>query len=339
MKKTLLILVTVSLFFTAVFAGVCVYCFMPVSSHDSDVPDTLFIIKKGASLRRIAMQLKEEQLVRSEYAAYLYFRWANSRIQAGAYKLSKTMPLHQLCNYLESGKQEYIKVTIPEGITASKIALLLEQNGIISADSFLQAVSDKTLLNSYAIPGETAEGFLFPDTYFFNYNETGNSVVKILIDNFFSKTASIPQFPHDAGKQYETVILASIIEREYRIPEEAVKIAGVFTNRLAIGMGLQSCATIEYIITEIQHKPHPQRLFTKDLEINNPYNTYKWRGLPPGPIANPGMTSLYAACNPEKNGYYFFRLEDPVRGNHIFTKNLSDHTRAGALIIKKAAGQ
>lgn len=338
MKKRVLIffVLIIPIVCAAVFAIVCM---LPVSRDNFDGPDTLFVIQKGSSLRRIAAQLKKEGLVRSEYAVYVYFRLTKSRVQAGAYKLSKTMSVRELCAYLEAGKQEYIKITIPEGITASKIASILEQNTIVSADAFLKAASDKVLLSKYAIQGETAEGFLFPDTYFFTYNETGESVVKVLIDNFLAKTAALPQFPSDARKRYETVILASIIEREYRIPEEAVKIAGVFTNRLAIGMGLQSCATIEYIITEIQHKPHPQRLFTKDLEINNPYNTYKRRGLPPGPIANPGITSLYAACNPEKNDYYFFRLEDSARGNHIFTKNLSEHTRAGALITKKAAGQ
>ena len=338
MKKRLVI------FFIPIVSVLCIavlaaFCVLPVSFRDAESMEILFIIPKGAPLRRVAAQLKKEGLVRSEYAAYGYFRLMQSRVRAGAYKLSTALSLRELCTYLESGKQEYIKVTIPEGITVSKTAALLEKNGIVSADSFLKAASDKTLLRNYEIPAETAEGFLFPDTYFFTYSETGESVVHILIDNFLLKTAAIPQFPTDAGKRYETVVLASIIEREYRLPEEAVKIAGVFTNRLAIGMGLQSCATIEYIITEIQKEPHPQRLFTKDLEINNPYNTYKRQGLPPGPIANPGVTALYAACNPEKNDYYFFRLADPVRGNHVFTRNLSEHTRAGVLITKKAAGQ
>ena len=160
-----------------------------------------------------------------------------------------------------------------------------------------------------------------------------------MLDNFFHKTADIPHFPDDPAQRYEAVILASIIEREYRVPEEAVKIAGVFSNRLQIGMGLQSCATVEYILTEIQHKPHPDRLLNRDLEIDHPYNTYKWRGLPPGPISNPGMTALYAACNPEKSGYLYFRLENAETGTHIFTRNLTEHAKAGAIILKRAAGR
>ena len=91
-------------------------------------------------------------------------------------------------------------------------------------------------------------------------------------------------------------------------------------------------------MTEIQGKPHPERLLNKDLEIDNPYNTYKWRGLPPGPIANPGLTALSAACNYEKSDYFYFRLEDTEKGTHVFTKTLEEHARARYLTVKRAAG-
>jgi hypothetical protein len=244
-----------------------------------------------------------------------------------------------LCAYLQEGKQELIKVTVPEGLTLSKTAAILEARKVIAADDFLAAAKNEALLQSYGILGGSAEGFLFPDTYFFSYDETAEHIITAMVDNFFNKTASIPHFPTDPIQRYKAVILASIIEREYRVPEEAVKIAGVFTNRLHIGMGLQSCATVEYILTEVQHKPHPERLLNRDLEIDHPYNTYKWRGLPPGPISNPGMTALYAACNPEKSSYLYFRLEDAEVGTHIFTKNLTEHAKAGAIILKRAAGR
>ena len=302
-------------------------------------PEQLFTIKRGASVRAIVADLKTAGLVRSEHAAYLYFRLFNKSIKAGTYKLSPAWSVRMLCAYLQEGKQELIKVTVPEGLTLSKAAAILEDRKVIAADDFLAAAKNEALLQSYGILGGSAEGFLFPDTYFFSYDETAEHIITAMVDNFFNKTASIPHFPTDPIQRYKAVILASIIEREYRVPEEAVKIAGVFTNRLHIGMGLQSCATVEYILTEVQHKPHPGRLLNRDLEIDHPYNTYKWRGLPPGPISNPGMTALYAACNPEKSSYLYFRLEDAEVGTHIFTKNLTEHAKAGAIILKRAAGR
>ena len=317
--------------------GVCALIYAP-ASFDSMPSEQLFTVKRGAAVRTVTADLKAAGLIRSEYAAYLYFRFFNTSIKAGTYKLSSAMSVRSLSAYLRAGKQELIKVTLPEGLTLSKTAAIFEEHQVVSARDFLAAAEDPAVLQSYGIPGASAEGFLFPDTYFFSYTETAERVVRTLLDNFFTKTVGIPHFPVDPVKRYETVILASIIEREYRVPEEAVKIAGVFSNRLQIGMGLQSCATVEYILTEVQHKPHPERLLKKDLEIDHPYNTYKWRGLPPGPISNPGMTALYAACNPEESSYLYFRLENPEAGTHVFSKNLAEHTRAGSLIVKRAAG-
>ena len=309
------------------------------ASFDANPAEQLFTIKRGTSSRSIAADLKAAGLIRFEYPTYLYFRFSNKSIKAGTYKLSPAWSVPTLCTYLQAGKQELIKVTVPEGLTLSKTAAILEDRHVVVAGDFLAAAENEALLQSYGILGDSAEGFLFPDTYFFAYDETAERVVTTMLDNFFSKTAAIPHFPTDPVQRYEAVILASIIEREYRVPEEAAKIAGVFSNRLQIGMGLQSCATVEYILTEVQHKPHSERLLNKDLEIDHPYNTYKWRGLPPGPISNPGMTALYAACNPEKSDYLYFRLEDAETGTHVFTRNLTEHARAGAIILKRAAGR
>jgi UPF0755 protein len=133
------------------------------------------------------------------------------------------------------------------------------------------------------------------------------------------------------------VILASIVEREYRVDEEAPLMAGVFFNRLEIGMALQSCATVEYVITEIQGRPHPRVLYDRDTEIQDPYNTYNRPGLPPGPIAAPGMAALRAAFNPAPSDYLYFRLVNPDEGRHYFSKTFDEHIRAGALYLKGGA--
>lgn len=337
-KRRVCIIILVTVCMSLITIGGVVGMCMPavLSSHQGD---TLFTVKRGSSVREIAKDLKASGLIRFEYPVYFYFRVFNKRIKAGTYKLSPTMSVPAICSSLQEGEQELIKVTVPEGLTISKTAALLKEQGIIEVEPFLKAAKNEEILRSFGIQASSAEGFLFPDTYFFSYGESAERIVITMLDNFFSKVKDIPHFPSDSDAYYKAVVLASIIEREYRVPDEAAKIASVFLNRLEIGMPLQSCATVEYILTEVQHKAHPERLFNKDLNIEHPYNTYKWQGLPPGPIANPGMTALYASCNPEKTGYLYFRLKDAEAGTHIFTKTLAEHARAGALIPKRAAGR
>jgi UPF0755 protein len=213
---------------------------------------------------------------------------------------------------------------------------LFENAGICAALDFRKSAEDRTLLDEYRIPGETMEGYLYPDTYLFEADYPAELVVRKMADTFFSRLA---EFGIDRGKftpleLYEKVIFASIIEREYRVAEEAAVIAGVFQNRLERGMRLESCATIEYIITEIEGKPHPSRLLNRDLQIKNPYNTYIRSGLPPGPIAAPGAVALKAAFAPERNDFLFFRVVDPSSGRHYFSKNFDEHIAAGALFVK-----
>jgi UPF0755 protein len=154
-----------------------------------------------------------------------------------------------------------------------------------------------------------------------------------MLDNFYIKIAAlgIDTDTFDRDALYNKVILASIIEREYRAKSEAPVMAGVFYNRLKRGMRLESCATVEYIITGIEGKPHPVRLFFSDLEIENPYNTYLNKGLPPGPISSPGETALAAAFFPAENDYLFFRLLDPAAGRHHFSKSYDEHLRTGTV--------
>jgi UPF0755 protein len=180
------------------------------------------------------------------------------------------------------------------------------------------------------------EGYLFPDTYLFPADYPADQVVKAMKENFFKKIEVInPQVTTMTAEQInEKVILASIIEREYRVAEEAPLIAGVFTNRLHINMALQSCATVEYISTEIQGKPHPTHIYNQDLEIRDPYNTYQRPGLPPGPISAPGAVALRAAMFPETTEYLYFRVEDVALGRHYFSRTLDEHIKAGQLVLK-----
>ena len=299
----------------------------------------IFTVKRGSSMLYITESLKNEGLIRFPPYAYFYARFSGLSLKAGTYSISPSWTTTAIMRYLDSGKQEYLKVTIPEGLSLTKTARHLEDAGVTSAADFIAAASDRATLDGFSIPGATAEGFLFPDTYFFQYGSEASSVVSVMIGNFFERTKSLPGLPADPGELYRKVVLASIVEREYRVREEAPRIAGVFANRLRIGMGLQSCATVEYIITEIQGRPHPTRLVADDLGIPSDYNTYLWAGLPPGSISNPGLVALTAAFNPEKSKNLYFRLADPDSGTHLFTSSLDEHVEAGRhMYLKKMAG-
>lgn len=305
----------------------CVYLTKPVDKTKTETQE--FLIKKGQATQSIVKALYDEGLIQSEKFAYYLARFWKISFKAGNYQLSKSMSLKEVFNELTTGKQPSVKVTIAEGLTLTKVAQTLEKSGLVKSDEFLTLARSGEALKSYGIETETCEGFLFPDTYFFTENETAESVLNLLVKTFFEKIKTIKGFPTEGVGLLNAVKLASIVEREYRIPEEAATIAGVFKNRLDIQMALQSCTTVEYIITEIQHKPHPTRIFWEDLEIDSPYNTYIYPGLPPTPICNPGLLALKAVASPEKHEYLYFRLVDEKTGKHSFSKTFSEHNSKG----------
>lgn len=309
--------------------------------HNSASPDVITYrldIPIGRTIKTVATELKQQHIIRSELIFYLTARQQNIKIQAGVYTVSSDQSVTEILNLLQTGQREYIPVSIPEGLTVSKIATLLEQKNVVQAEEFKKAAQAVSLLTEYQIPAASFEGYLFPDTYYFDTGMTAEAVVRMMVDTFFTRIETIPAL-HDMSPEdlFYVVRLASIVEREYRVAEEAPLIASVFTNRLKENIGLYSCATIEYIITEIQGQPHPDVILEQDLKINSPYNTYMWAGLPPGPISNPGLIALQAAADPPETEYYFFRLIDPEKGSHYFSAKFEEHINAGKLYTKQAA--
>ena len=303
-------------------------------------------IPSGVSISRIGEILVDNGLIRSDRAFYiaarfpfLSFRKTVPVMKSGYYNVNSSMGALEIMDLLESGLQDYTRVVIPEGLTVRKIASILENNEICQAGDFVAAACDAALLEKYSIPAETFEGFLFPDTYFFAPGMKAGDVLEIMVESFFDKVSGIPYY---SGKSpasfYETLVLASIIEREYRVADEAPLIASVFRNRIEAGAGLYSCATIEYIITEIQGKPHPDVITYDDLKIDSPYNTYKWAALPPTPISNPGLVALRAAAEPAKTDYFYFTLTDSSAGKHTFSKSFNAHVKAGTQFKTKKSG-
>ena len=323
---------------------------MPVSSEKNKTVQRVEV-PSGSTARQISLILKEKKLIRSSLFFYLCARYSFARfvftgktepfsLKSGVYQISDSMGYAEILKILSSGRQEYIRVSFPEGLTISKIARRLADSGVCSEEEFKSAAKDASLLAEYKIPGASFEGFLFPDTYFFTPKMSGEDVVRQMAGNFFEKLKSVNGASSlDMDEIYSDVVLASVVEREYRIEKEAPLIASVFRNRLKHNIGLYSCATIEYILTEIQGKPHPDVITYDDLKINSPYNTYKWAGLTPGPISNPGMVALKAAAEPAKTDYRFFVLKGDGSGTHNFTRTQSEHERAIiSYRTKKAAG-
>ncbi len=300
--------------------------------------DVVFSVVPGDTVGSIAERLFDKELIRSAAALRLYSRimGTGSSFKVGSYRITYGETMSEIHNVLIKGHQLLYKVTIPEGWTLRQIGELLEKEGITTAADFYKAGSDRELLTALGIKADSAEGFLFPDTYLFQKDFPAEKTVSFMIKNFFKNLDIISPGYRDLSfdELYQKIILASIVEREYRIADEAPLIAGVFYNRLNESMSLGSCATIAYIITDVENKPHPSRITYDDLEINSPYNTYINKGLPPAPIANPGKTALDAAFHPVDTKYMFFVLEDPVTGRHKFTETYRDHLTAKNLYIK-----
>ena len=311
-------------------------------------------IRSGMTVRQAGTLLKSKKLIHNETVFYLAakYPWLEKsemvglqsgkfNMHSGLYEINSSMPLSEIFSILSEGKQAYIKVVLPEGLTLHKIAQHIADADVCSADDFLQAACSAELLAEYKIPAMNFEGYLFPDTYFLLPGMKGEDVVRKMADNFFSHIKDIPSLANiSAADLKDVVILASIVEREYRVDADAPLIASVFKNRLKKNIGLFSCATIEYILTEIEGKPHPDVITYDDLRINSNYNTYKWAGLPPGPISNPGIIALKAAADPPKTNYYFFRLTDSTAGTHSFSTDFQTHiSEKNQLYTKSAAGK
>ncbi len=322
----------------AVVAGGVLFLHLNTSPRGIDKGPVSITVPQGSSVAHIAKELERQGLIHSAPLLTLYSRIRGTQhlLKAGEYVISPASSMMQIHQQLIIGKQKLIRVTIPEGWTSRAVAYLLEEKGICSAEAFLSCITNKDLLEQRPIAAASAEGYLFPDTYYFQLHYPVEKVVDVLLDRFFEVLTSIdPSWKEiDIQTLHNRVILASIVEEEYRVSQEAPLIASVFLNRLAINMRLQSCATVGYVLTEILGRPHPERIWDKDLRINSAYNTYTNYGLPPGPIANPGLTALKAVWYPAETDYLYFVLKDAEAGKHQFSRTHSQHVSAKNLFLK-----
>ncbi|MBM3330470.1 endolytic transglycosylase MltG [candidate division WOR-3 bacterium] len=285
------------------------------------------VVRPGQSATSIADTLVVKQVIGSKplFLLYAWYYNYNARLRAGRYQLSIGTGERRALRLLAGEEAAVTMVTIPEGYTMNEIAAVLAERGVCPADSFLSACMDTSLLRQSGVRAATAEGYLFPETYEFLSGSAPADVARRLIRQFFSVFAEL----HDSSRlppasfltPSQVVILASIVEREARVPEEFPRIAGVFANRLRRRLPLQSCATVEYLLPQ-----RKGRLSVEDTKIASPYNTYLHAGLPPGPICNPGRRALAAALHPERNDYLFFVARGD--GTHLFSRTAAEHAAA-----------
>lgn len=310
-------LLTLFVLFIALGAGLTYYGFSKFQSPASLSSEKLVVIPKGSGIMMIGDILKSENIISDSYVFVLASKIISSQetLKAGEYQFTPQIKMRDVILKIKNGETYKRQFTIPEGLTSYEI---MER---------LKSVPDIQISN-IQIP---KEGSLLPDTYQYERNEKleliinrmANAQQKLIEKEWLLREINLPIKTID-----EALILASIVEKETGVPNERKRIAGVFINRLRIGMPLQTDPTVIYALTKGQHKnegqgPLGRRLLTKDLQFDSPYNTYKNIGLPPTPIANAGRDAILAVFYPETHDYIFFVADGT--GGHAFAKTLSEH--------------
>ena len=293
------------------------------TAHDVSFPT-------GSGIKKLAMELKSAGIIRSTWHFILVSRLRGQahKLQAGNYRFHDAMTTADILNKVVSGDVDYRRFVLPEGYSIYQAAELLEQKGYFKKEAFLEKCRDKALLGRLSLHAASVEGYLFPATYNLPRNGTEEQLIEQMVGQFNKVSGEIKDGVRSGLSRHEVVTLASIIEKEAISPEEKPLISSVFHNRLRIGMPLQSDPTAVYGVRAFAGK-----VSKSDIQTPSPYNTYLIKGLPPGPIGNPGLAALKAALHPTTTGYlYFVARKD---GTHQFSRTLDEHNSAVNRYLKQ----
>ena len=284
----------------------------------------VIVVREGATLKQVAADLKNAGIIRNSALFRLAGRLMgyDNQIKAGEYGFNGAMMPLKMLEILKKGQILTHSVTLPEGFNLDQIAELLDRNGLVNKEAFMEQAEDRALATRLGFSGNTLEGYLYPDTYRFRRNETPEKVIDVMVKRFRDMVSPLDSQIKDSEMTLTQIItLASMVEKETGCPQERPMIARVFLNRLKKNMRLESDPTVIYGIEDFNGN-----LTKIDLKTKTPYNTYVIKGLSPGPIANPGIASIRAVLNPAEGNYYYFVSKN--NGTHYFSETLNEHNRA-----------
>lgn len=318
---------------------------LKLNSQSDNNQAVTFVVNSGEGIRTTADKLGQAKLISSPLVFKIYFYFhKNSAIQAGEYIFETNSTMRAVIDQLVAGEiaGKELSILIREGLSAREINDHLKTKGYLKDDSFLNLARTKIKdlpkdLTSYSFIGlvpanNTLEGYLFPDTYRLYKDFTALDLIKKMLGNFDDKLSNTKELREATLRSdikfNDFIIMASLLEKEVRTEEDMRIVSGIFWDRLKINQALQSCATLSYILGVNK----PQYTY-EDTQIDSIYNTYKYPGLPPGPISNPGLKSIKAAINPIKTDYNYF-LSRPDTGETVFSKTLDEHNAAKAKYLK-----
>lgn len=307
-----------------------------MSTESKDGKAVMIEIPKGAAESTIAKILKENNLIDYEVSFRLKMKTSpyRGKLNYGKFKLHEGMCIDDIIGALlmPSVKKEGIKLTIPEGYSAEMIAARCESLGLVTADEFLRELEEGKFDYAFIkdIPRREGvkyhlQGYLFPSTYEFNGDASAHEIIDTLLGEFEKQYKKVCSKNTTDMSMDEIISAAALVEREAKIDPERRTISGVIQNRIKKGMLLQIDASVVYVITNGLYDV--TRVLYKDLEVDSPYNTYKYKGLPAGAICNPGIESIIAAMTPEKHTYLYYHTDEKKQdGSHIFTETFKEHT-------------
>lgn len=305
--------------------GIIIYqLYIPLDSKPPQIK--VIEISKGMNAKEIAHRLKKEGLIKNGlvFRVLAKVKGVENRLQAGEYELSSSLNLSRILSKIKKGEVLARPFTIPEGYNIYQIAQILEEKGLAEKRRFIALTEDAKFISRFGIQAKSLEGYLFPETYRVSKGMEEKEIIKLMISQF---NKAVTEEDRKRAKEigftfHQIIILASIIEKETSAVEERALISAVFHNRLKAKRPLQADPTVIYALGEVFNG----NLKKEHLRIDSPYNTYRYRGLPLGPIGNPGKKAIQAALYPADVGYLYFVSRND--GTHKFSSSLEEHNRA-----------